>query len=1436
MVAAIILLLSTGAQAQIITTIAGNGIAGHDAWGGPATTAQLYGPAGICLNPFNGDLYIADSVNNIVRKVEAATGNIYTVAGGGTTGLGDGGPAIGAMLIGPTGVSHDGTDLYIADLGNLRIRKVNGLTGIITTIAGTGFPGLSPDGIFATTATLSGPYGVKVFRGEIFIADRDDNVIRKIDPFGKIWTVAGSVAGYTIDGGPATAAEFNLPSGVAIDGAGNIYIADKGNNVIRMINSSGMVSTFAGNHFAGNAGDGALATNANLNTPSGIAWYAGSLYIADAGNNRIRRVDAFNNMQPVAGSITGISGTLNGIGGAARFSNPAGICIDGSGTMYVADQANHTIRKISGGNVTTIAGIPASFGFSGDGGAPATAQLFNPAGVALDAAAANLYVADRDNYRVRQISLTTGAIAANSLNNGGSNYNIGDAFSVNTSGASADGVVTGIDGIAGAIVTSSLASGGTGGYFAGESFTVNAGSTLANGTIITVDAFGRVLTYILTSAGAGYSPGIAGTTPATFGSGFTINISAITNGKVTSYTLSSFGTGYATGIANTTTISGIGSGLKINITTITTLINTVAGNGAMTDGGDLGPATNAGLQNPLAIAFDGSGNMYISDQGNRIRLVNSAGTINTYSGNGTSGYNGEGIPATNAYLNAVEGIAFDLAGNLVYTDTRHSGDCVRRIVNTTNKVYTIGGNIVPGYGGMATYLDLKLPTGVTITGAGEMYIADRGNNVVRKVDTKGVMSTYAGTGVSGYTGNGGAPELATFKHPVSVAYNDASGILYIGDADNNVVRMVSGGTITTVAGTGMAGFSGDGGLAGSATLNKISGLEVNQATGDLYISDQNNNAVRMVDATGKIHTVAGTPPSGGFIADGGPATSAELTNPYSVAADWSGNIFIADRDNNIVRKINSAGIITTYAGTGIAGTYGFGDGGPATKARLSGPTGVSVDNLGNLYIADQGNNCIRKVNSAGTITTIAGSGIVGSIGIPGPALGARFYYPQSVSADRTGNLYIADGNNNRVYKMNLTAGTIAIFAGTGVAGYFGDGSSAISAQLNDPKGVSIDMAGNVFIADFLNNCVRKVDAGGTITTIAGLGPTLGGYSGGGGPAISAMLNLPASVVTDTANNSLYIADFGNQRIRRIDAGGIINSIAGNGIAGYSGDGGKSTLAQIFDPMGLAIDVPGNVYIADRNNNAVREIKNALLATFTESNTSVCQDSCVLFTNTSLSMTDNVLWTVSPTGPFISNPAIDTPTMCFNTAGIYTVSLTISYRGNNNTTTTTVNVSPTPKPVITQSVIVLSVPPVYTTYQWYKGAAKIPGAVTSSYTFSAPGTYKVVVDSAGCEGTATITITSMPNVGIITVNHADNNKYWLAQQVQDNSIVTLLSVHPVDDALSITVYDATGREILSDRWSKGSSTIQIKAASLAPGMYIIKLTNINTYEALKWLKN
>jgi sugar lactone lactonase YvrE len=273
-----------------------------------------------------------------------------------------------------------------------------------------------------------------------------------------------------------------------------------------------------------------------------------------------------------------------------------------------------------------------------------------------------------------------------------------------------------------------------------------------------------------------------------------------------------------------------------------------------------------------------------------------------------------------------------------------------------------------------------------------------------------------------------------------------------------------------VAGNGIAGFGGDGGIATAAQLNSPVCVHVDAAN-NLYIADLGNQRVRRVSTSGIITTIAGNG-TAGFSGDGGAAASAQLNAPRGVAADAAGNILIADAGNHCIRKINTLGVISTIAGT--PGINGFsGDGGPATAAKLYGPYSVATDGTGNIYIADVDNQRIRKIDAAGNISTIAGSGVGGYSGDGGPATVAQLYEPIAVAADAVGNVYIADGWNNRIRIVNA-AGNISTIAGTGTSGYSGDGGLAVSAQLNNPYGVAVDNAGNIYIADYGNNRIRRI--------------------------------------------------------------------------------------------------------------------------------------------------------------------------------------------------------------------------------------------------------------------------------------------------------------------------------------------------------------------------
>ncbi len=340
-----------------------------------------------------------------------------------------------------------------------------------------------------------------------------------------------------------------------------------------------------------------------------------------------------------------------------------------------------------------------------------------------------------------------------------------------------------------------------------------------------------------------------------------------------------------------------------------------------------------------------------------------------------------------------------------------------------------------------------------------------------------------------------------------------------------------------------------------------------------------------VSGSDTITTIAGTGKAG-ISGDGGPATSAAMHAPSGVAVDGQGNVYVADYGNNRVRKVSPGGTITTIAGTGIAGFSG--DGGPAALAQLYTPVGVAVDGQANVFIADDRNNRVRKVSPGGTITTIAGTGTRGVSGDGGAAASAQLNHPAAVAVDGQGNVYIADTENSRVRKVS--AGMITTIAGTGKAGIFGfsgDGGPATTAQLSYPEAVAVDMRGSVYIGDSYNHRVRMV-SGGTITTIAGTG--IAGFSGDGGPASSASLSYPAGAAVDGQGN-VYVTT--GSRVRKM-SGGTITTIAGTGIAGFSGDGGPAAMAQLGGAApgyawGVAVDTQGNLYIADYSNSRVRKV-------------------------------------------------------------------------------------------------------------------------------------------------------------------------------------------------------------------------------------------------------
>jgi hypothetical protein len=320
--------------------------------------------------------------------------------------------------------------------------------------------------------------------------------------------------------------------------------------------------------------------------------------------------------------------------------------------------------------------------------------------------------------------------------------------------------------------------------------------------------------------------------------------------------------------------------------------------------------------------------------------------------------------------------------------------------------------------------------------------------------------------------------------------------------------------------------------------------------------------------------------TGAFSGDGAAATGAELHGPYCVSVDGTGNVYILDKNNFRIRKIFTSGIIVTIAGTGGLGSTG--DGSLGTSAELR-PYGMAVDKNKNVYVADAAFHKIRKINNAGIITTFAGTGVIGSTGDGGAALSATFNGPYGLATDEAGNVYVADGLANVVRK--ISGGIITRLAGNDTAGFAGDDGPAYMAQLDSPYAVATDRKGNVYISDMMNNRIRRVDASGIITTYAGTG--VKGYAGDGGPAALAELDRPAGLATDTLGN-LYIADADNDVIRMVDTAGIITTVVGNGTPGFGGDLGPVNGCNLHTPFGVAVDKYGEIYIADANNQRIRK--------------------------------------------------------------------------------------------------------------------------------------------------------------------------------------------------------------------------------------------------------
>ena len=621
-------------------------------------------------------------------------------------------------------------------------------------------------------------------------------------------------------------------------------------------------------------------------------------------------------------------------------------------------------------------------------------------------------------------------------------------------------------------------------------------------------------------------------------------------------------------------------------------ISTFAGSGAVVFTGEGGAATGARLVDPDSAARDAAGNVYITDSFlNLVLRVSPSGVITRFAGTGTAGFAGDGGQALQAQLNAPLGIAVDAAGNVYVADSVNSR--IRKI-GTDGVISTIAGPQAPA--------SLSGPRDLLLSQDGaQLYFSEPSRDRVRRLTlASGAVAAVAGTGTAGDSGEGGPAVNAQLSTPTGLGL-DKDGLLLIADSLNfKVKRVAANGNISTIAGNGQSATTGNGGSATVASLAEPADV-FGAADGSIYISNLRNGGIRVVNASGTI---------GNF-------SSVAFENPVCLYPMPDGGFLIVRKFARVVSRVVGAAI-NPFAG--ISSSDGIGDGGPAESAKFFSPLGVAVAANGDLFVGDFKDLRVRRIRNGvistvgtaqgealafdsrgrlhstngssvvrieadGSSTRIAGTGVAGFSGDGSVANTARLQFAEGLVFDATDTMYIADTRNHRVRRVDGITGIITTYAGTGVAGYSGDGGAATAAQLSFPRGLALGPDGTLYIADSDNNRVRMVGRDGVIRTFAGTGADT--YSGDGGLAAGTGLPTPMDVAVDRAG-TVYIS--GLARTWVVDSERRIRMIAGTGAYGFSGDGGLGTKARIFAGRGIEVDSNGVVFVVDSSNQRVRRLE------------------------------------------------------------------------------------------------------------------------------------------------------------------------------------------------------------------------------------------------------
>jgi hypothetical protein len=968
------------------------------------------------------------------------------------------------------------------------------------------------------------------------------------------------------DGTPAISSLINSGDGTLwVDTSGNLFISDQSNRKIRKVSAvSGIISTFGGTGNLGTGRESGPILSANFKNPVSVVGDSAGRFMYLSDQQFIWRYNISSGIiSTIAGTATpGISGD-NGLPSNAQMNTPRGLWLTTENDLYIADSLNFRIRKISPtGIITTVVGTAVQDS-TGDGGPAAAATLIEPYAVYVDTLGI-MFIADSGAKKVRKVDPYFGDMITTFAGTGTSLAYNGDGFPA---------------------IYANIGPKDVRGDTLGNIYIVDSG----NCRIRKVDMNGIISTFIGTGVCAlsllltPLTTPVDTATPKGLWIDSQANFYIVESSVVVRRTINS-GSSLPT-IAPTA------------ITPANTFLQSVAGNGLVGFTGDGGLAISAQISPTSIWVESSSGTIYLTNS-NRLRKIDgTTGIITTIGGTSASAATGVSGPIISTSFFNLYSIVGDNQGNNLYLCDQKfiwqysfSSGIVSVIAGIPGSPGGIGDN------GPSSAAQLSTPMGIWLSIYNDLYIADSANHRIRRI-TAGIITTVVGT-TEGNSGDGGAALSAQLRSPLTGCL-DSVGKMYIVDSGNARIRMVNtNNIISTFAGNGISGtiYLGDNIPAPQAALAVAKDVKVDKL-GNVYIAGNNYKRIVVVNPAGILTTYIGTGLVG--ISQGLAPLRSNINAPLALWVDYLDNLYFAD--TTTIRKTaksvsNAPSPIPVVAPANvfqkrIAGGYTSGYSGDDDQAKtaLMNPSRFFVTPTGSIYVPDNNNLVIRKISTSGIITTIGGSaGSSSTAGLPNTITAVSFNIPFAIVCNAAGTTYYIS-DMQYVWKYIFTSGATSVFAGTSTQGYNSDGIPATSAQLYTPSGLWLTTGDDLYLADYKNHHIRKVVSG-IIYTVAG-SATGGTFTGDFGSALSATLNFPIAVYVNTLG-VVYIADYGNSRIRLVDTVGIITTFCGTPVPGYNGNNIQAGFASLFQPNDIKGDSLGNIFIADSGNCLIRVVNTA----------------------------------------------------------------------------------------------------------------------------------------------------------------------------------------------------------------------------------------------------